>query len=280
MQEVLRHVQWSARAVLRAFQEGLEACRENLRFKWFVAGGADPAQLRAMLTRLPQLSSINGCGCPPQHTRSLLALPCLTSLLLNGAEGLVDIDLLRSTSSLQRLELAGCRDLASIAVLGACRSLTDLDISDCPDLSDISSLASCTSLAALCTRNSPGVLDIGCLVSCPRLVSLDISGCSRVVDVTPMAASCNSLTSLGMSGCAAVTNVRALSNCRALTCVDLSGCSAISDIRALAACKTSLNYINMWQSGASLADVGLKAMAEGLWMRQLLLLLSPPSRVS
>ena len=129
VQEVLRHVQWSARTVSRTFQEELEAGREKLQFKWFAARDADPVQFQAMLSHLPQLGSVDGydgSGCPPWHTRSLLALPCLTSLLLNGAFGLVDIDSLRSTSSLRRLELSGCRDLASIAVLGACRSLTSL----------------------------------------------------------------------------------------------------------------------------------------------------------
>ena len=68
VQEVLRHVQWSARAVSRTFQEGLEAGREKLRFKWLAARDARPAQLQAMLSRLPQLSSIDGSGCPLQHT--------------------------------------------------------------------------------------------------------------------------------------------------------------------------------------------------------------------
>ena len=126
------------------------------------------------------------------------------------------------------------------------------------------------------TRNSSGVVDIRCLASCPRLVSLDISGCSGEVNVTPLAASCNSLMSLCMNRCAAVTDVRALSVCIALTCIDLSRCSAVTDIRALAACKPSLDYIDVGQSGASLADVALEAMGEdeGYWLRQPLLL--PP----
>ena len=280
VQEVLRHVQWSARAVSRTFQEGLEVGREKLRFKWLAARDVDPAQLQAMLSRLPQLISVDGSGCPPQHTMSLLALPRLTSLLLNGVEGLIDIDPLRSTSSLRRLELAGCRDLASIAVLGTCRSLTSLDISNCPGLHDISSLAACSLLTTLSTRNSPGVVDISCMASCPRLVSLDISECSGVVSVSPLTASCNSLTFLCMSGCVAITDVSAFSGCKALTCIDLSGCSAVTNIRALAACKPSLNYIDVRQSGASLDSIALEeTMGEGYWLRQPLLL-PPPSHVS
>ena len=107
------------------------------------------------MSSLPQLTSVDGCGCPGQHSQSLLQLPHLTSLLLNGANGLVDIHPLHSTSSLQWLELSYCRELADISVLVKCHALTSLDISG-TSLHDISSLASCSSLTALCTRESQG----------------------------------------------------------------------------------------------------------------------------
>ena len=82
-----------------------------------------------------------------------------------------------------------------------------------------------------------------------------------------------------MGGCAAVTDVRALSGCTALTLVDLSRCSAVTSIRALAACKPWLNYIDVRDSGASLADVGLNdTNGKDYWLRRPLLL-PPQSRV-
>ena len=43
--EVLRHVQWSARAVSHTFQQELEASRTQLRCRWSTARDASPAQL-------------------------------------------------------------------------------------------------------------------------------------------------------------------------------------------------------------------------------------------
>ena len=62
LHEVLNHVQWSARSVSRAFKMELEAGREELRIKWFAVD--DPAELQLMVSRLPQLTSVDGFGCP------------------------------------------------------------------------------------------------------------------------------------------------------------------------------------------------------------------------
>ena len=97
LSEVLRSagVPWSARAVSRRFCTELEAGRKSLHIRWTHDGlepsggnlsgasSAEPHRLHAMLSRLPQLMSLDACGCPPSHLVSL-ALPQLTELVLNS----------------------------------------------------------------------------------------------------------------------------------------------------------------------------------------------------
>ena len=84
--EVLRYacMPWTTRAVSRRFCTELEAGREALRINWLGVGDTDPHHLRAMLSRLPQLKSLDGRKCPPHLVASLasLALPQLTSLMM------------------------------------------------------------------------------------------------------------------------------------------------------------------------------------------------------
>ena len=162
--EVLRHgVQWSARATCRAFCDEGDAGRESLRIDWCAAGTAQYRKLWGLLSRLPRLRSLDAIGCPLHHLGTI-ALPGLTSIKLNLAEGIMSLQPLSACVALQALELLDCRGLVDIHALRACRKLTSLTINN-SGISDIGSLSACLALTSLRLDNCHHLADIGPLTS-------------------------------------------------------------------------------------------------------------------
>ena len=62
----------------------------------------------------------------------------------------------------------------------------------------------------------------------------------------------------------------ALAACTSLTFVDLSRCTALTDIRALASSRSSMRYVDVRRSGATLADImpgDVGSVREGYYLR-------------
>ena len=73
LQEVLQHVQWSARATCRAFQRDLEAGRRKLKLNLPPThrGTSTTSRLNALLSRLLHLTAVECVGC--HHIPAALA---------------------------------------------------------------------------------------------------------------------------------------------------------------------------------------------------------------
>ena len=91
--EVLRHVQWSARATSKAFQRVLEALRTKVKLKLTTRSARFfcnvPRTLAAMLSHLPRLTAIE-CNNYCLRSPVVLPLPRLTSPVYKDAQGLTD----------------------------------------------------------------------------------------------------------------------------------------------------------------------------------------------
>ena len=226
------------------------------------------------MSRLPQLTALECNSC--LHTPVVLALPRLTSQVYKGTQGLTDIGQLGSGDSLRHLSLDWCRDLVSIGALATCRNLTLLDLSGCVELTvNIGTLeASRHTLTAIYNIQCRSVVNLAALSSCKQLTALHVLGCAVVPalpDLGCLAKSCiPRLTSLGLGGCSNLADVSALASYTSLTFVDLSRCAALADIRALASSLSSLRYVDVRGSGASLADIipgNVDSVRQGYYLR-------------
>ena len=269
-------MQWSARAVCTAFRDELEAARTVLTLQPGIASSQHSGLLKTF-TRCEQLASLEVIGCT--HIPGLLELPRLKSLVYMATQGVGDVGTLGSGDSLQHLDLSGwSRRFESIGALATCRSLVFLDLSGCGQLTvDVAALAASSySLATLHVGKCHHVFNLGALSSCKQLTSLHMSNCfgdayPPMRDLSFLAPSCRPwLTSLGLGGCRDLADVSVLVACPSLTFVDLSCCSALADIRALASSLSSLRYVDVRGSRASLAVIipgNVDSVRQGYYLR-------------
>ena len=80
------------------------------------------------------------------------------------------------------------------------------------------------------------LVDVAPLANCQALHTLDLSYCSALVDVAPLA-NCQALHTLDLSRCDALVVVVPLAKCQALHTLNLSGCDALEDVVPLAGCQ-------------------------------------------
>ena len=226
-------VPWSARVVSRRFCTELEAGREALRIDWPVVGDAVSHRLRAMLSRLPWLESLDVSRCPPDCLASL-ALPQLTALKMFFCSDVTNLAPLTACKALQDLVVFGCNLLADVSALQWCRGVTALDMSYCTCLIDITPLASLSALATLKMADCCLVTNFNVLAACTALTNLDLGFCNNLADLAPLA-SCKALAKLNMRYLGCHVDLRPIAGCTALVSLDISGNRDI-DISPLAAC--------------------------------------------
>ena len=250
------YVAWSAREVSRRFRTELEAGREALRINWSRARDVDPHRLRAMLSRLPRLESLDGSDCPPSHLASL-ALPQLTALKMSSSLGapaskglrgqaggsgflnhsramiLADITPLASCTALLTLDLQSCKRRIDVAPLVSCKALRTLNLGMC-HLVDVPPLASWTALMSLDLKNFRLLTDLTPLASCKALSTLNVS-VMGITDLTPLA-SCKALSTLNVSA-TGIHVLSPLSLCPALSVLNMCKCRLLTDLTPLVSCK-------------------------------------------
>ena len=163
-------VRWSGRAVSRRFRNELEASRDKLRIRW---GQVESEyKLQKMLSRLTNLRSLDGSGCPRRYLESLV-LPQLRELVLYDCRRVQNLGPLVVCTALRTLALGGCEMLTDLSAVRACPLLMSLDVSGCNSLIDISPMSALRSLEQLDMSHCAGVRDIGGLASCTALVGLN-----------------------------------------------------------------------------------------------------------
>ena len=271
LSEVLRcaGVPWSARAVSRRFCSELEAGREALRVRWMTdddsqfdsdwrgpsdghcsgAADADPRRLRAMLSRLPWLETLDGSGCLPRHVASL-ARPQLTALKMSQCRYVSDLCPLAACTALRRLDVMGCAALADLSPLRAC-GLTALDISGCPRLVDITPLPALSALETL-NMSLLNIENVGVLASVTKLRTLYMKGCLSLVDLAPLT-SCKALTTLDVSD-TGVFDLSPLTFCPTLATLIMSRCLQCFNIAITSLDVSECRHCS--SAGLCKADVG------------------------
>lgn len=166
--DVLRRIQFSARATCTAFRLHHDEGCQTLNMRWpahvsFGSNLPDSLHVQRLLVRLPQLRALNAAWCPPGFL-SILALPYLTSLDLRES----------------------CY-LESVQPLAACTALLTLNLADCTSITNVNALRLCDRLTALVLRNMENINNLGMLGTCPSLSALDLTGCQQLVDLTFLA---------------------------------------------------------------------------------------------
>lgn len=187
--EVLRHVQFSARATCRDFRAHQEATCKALRLHCSQEAATplmEAVELQLLLARLPQLRDITAHQWPFNNLQ-VITTPFLTSINLGDSPLLQDLSPLSACTALTFLSLQNCSSLVDLGPLLACTALTSLDL-NCADphkfhcLSDvmrgITCLPALPSLTHLAVCNN-SIIDFTPLSTCTRLQFLDLSMSSR-----------------------------------------------------------------------------------------------------
>ena len=102
----------------------------------------------------------------------------LTTLRVDGCEGVSSLRPLRVLRALTMLSLKNCTGITDLSPLSTCTTLSELYLDGCT-ITSVKPLQPCVLLSYLSLRKCKRLTDVRPLVSCPRLRTLDICGCPR-----------------------------------------------------------------------------------------------------
>lgn len=174
--EVLRHVQWSARATCSTFRTHGDAVRTALHLRCISASTSLALiNLRSVLAQQSQLVTLKARGCP-MECLSTLPLTQLTSLDLNNSHRLRDVTPLGDCKQLTYLNLSCCERITDISCLASCQALTSVKLVFCTGITSFTALGYCTALRSLNFRSCCSISDIAPVRLCTALTELNLQG--------------------------------------------------------------------------------------------------------
>jgi len=163
-----------------------------------------------------------------QDIAPVMTLPTMKLLSVDRCPNVLGSSL-RVRNNLEELTLSGCRFLRDVSWISHCDRLIKLVLSQSIALEDIEPLAFLPNITSLDLSFAGTYLEhVYFLRSLPHLTELNLSGCSGVWEVEPLAKA-PVLSHLNISRCELVHQIAELSRSTSLKTLDISGCKGIPE---------------------------------------------------